>query len=70
MPAALIEPSQIDIFRLMALKASVILEAKGMRRSSGRSATAIARTKLGLGRSASREEIIEGLDALIYQRTA
>lgn len=70
MPAALIEPMQIDTFRLMALKASVKLEAKGMRRSSGRSATAIARTKLGFDRSASREEIIEALDALIQERTA
>ena len=70
MPATLIEPSQIDTFRLMTLKAAVKLEAKGLHRSSGRSATAIARTKLGLDRSASREEIIEGLEALIYQRTA
>ena len=70
MPAALIEPTQIDTFHLMGLKASIQLEAKGMRHSSGRSATAIARTKLGLDRSASREEIIEALDALIQERTA
>lgn len=52
---------RIDLARLLVLRRAVHLEALGMTRH-GRSATAIAREELGIGRGARRERVQLALD--------
>jgi hypothetical protein len=60
---ALTTPEQIALYRIAALKAAVKLEMMGLRRSSkGRSATAIAREEMGLGKSTPRAEVLRALE--------
>lgn len=58
-------PEQIALFRIAALRAAVKLEMLGLRRSRGRSATAIARDELGLRKSAQRTEVLAALEAAL-----
>lgn len=58
-------PRKIARLRLIALRAAIKFEDKGMRRSRGRSATAIAKDEFGLPRNTSRSELIDILTAEI-----
>lgn len=48
----------VEFARLAALKGAVKLEQAGLRHSSGRSMTQVARELLGLKRSVSRDEVL------------
>lgn len=59
--------NEIQRFQIRCLMGAVKLEAKGMTRSRGRSATVIAKEKLGLKKSASREEVLTELERLLNE---
>jgi hypothetical protein len=62
----------IALFSLLALRSAVMLEAScpGLKATRGRSATAIAKSRLGLKRGTSRDSVILALDqAVEAQRT-
>lgn len=54
-------PEQIEMFRLVTLRAAVKLECLGMKRS-GRPATVIARELLGLPKSTRKEQVLAALN--------
>lgn len=62
---AMTTPEQIGRFRLAALRGGVKLEMVGMKRSRGKSATAVAKRLLGLPRSAKREEVLAKIEELL-----
>lgn len=57
----------VTLFRLLSLRGMVSLEAKGMRHSSGRSVTMVARKECGLKARAPHADVLAALDAKIEQ---
>lgn len=56
-------PSEPEFFRLLQLRGAVRLESLGMRHSSGRSVTALAKREYGL--KGNRAKVLEQLNAMI-----
>lgn len=61
-PVVLDKPLQMYGFRMAQLRAAVKLEKIGMKHSSGRSVTAMAKRELGMKRSATHEQVIAVLE--------
>ena len=57
------KPHEIQLFRLLTLRAGLKLEIRGLRVSKGRSCFAIIKQEFGL--TGSREEVLEQFSALI-----
>ena len=57
------KPHEIQLFRLLTLRAGLRLEIRGLRVSKGRSCFAIIKREFGL--TGSREEVLEQFSALI-----
>jgi hypothetical protein len=66
----LITGSGIPLYRWLAIKHAIRLEAKGIRLSRGRSATAIAKSELGLKRNLPRAEVLEAVEEKIRELEA
>lgn len=62
MTTVLTTEDQIQRFRWAQRHAAVRLEKLGMRHSSGRSVTAVAKRELGLKRSATYDEVINAIN--------
>lgn len=59
------EKDEILQYRLLVIRSGVRLEAQGLKKSRGKSCTAIAKEMLGFSRNTKREEVLQALDALI-----
>lgn len=59
------EKDKILQYRLLVIRSGVRLEAQGLRKSRGKTYTAVAKEMLGFSRNTKREEILQALDALI-----
>ena len=59
------KPHEIQLFRLLTLRAGLRLEIRGLRVSKGRSCFAIIKREFGL--TGSREEVLEQFSALIEE---
>lgn len=57
-------------YRLLTLKQAVSLEGLGMRPLGRRSATALAKRELGLGRNTPRERVLEMVELAIEEARA
>lgn len=68
--SALTTPLQINTFRLATLRRGIKMEAFGMKLTRGRSCLSIAKSELGLGRNARREDVLAALDAKIAEAHA
>lgn len=60
----------ISLYRLLTLRRAVSLEAKGIKMTRGRSATAIAKSEFGLGRNTPRARVLEAIEAAIKEAQA
>jgi hypothetical protein len=57
------KPNEIQLFRLLTLRAGLRLEIRGLRVSKGRSCFAIIKQEFGL--TGSREEVLEQFNEML-----